>query len=143
VMIEEPTVPGGQRAAATILANDPAVTAIVAYNDLMAIGALRAVRASDRRVPDHVSVVGFDDVDLAAFVDPPLTTIAQSTAEMGRWAVEELIRRLGRPSTSAASNGESEGASGSAPAPEPAAHVVLPVRLVIRGSSGPALTPPG
>ena len=143
VVIEEPTVTGGQRAAATILSNDPAVTAIVAYNDLMAIGALRAVRASDRRVPDHVSVVGFDDVDLAAFVDPPLTTIAQSTAEMGRWAVEELIRRLGRPSTSAASNGESEGASGSAPAPEPAAHVVLPVRLVIRGSSGPALTPPG
>jgi LacI family transcriptional regulator len=132
VAIEEPTVAGGQRAAAAILAGDPAVTALVAYNDLMAIGAMRAVRAGKRRVPDDVSVVGFDDVDLAAFVDPPLTTIAQSTAEMGRWAVDQLTRRLGRPSTSAGSNGRGEDA------PEPAAHVVLPVRLVVRGSTGPA-----
>ena len=139
VVIEEPTVTGGQRAAAAILANDPAVTAIVAYNDLMAIGALRAVRATDRRVPDDVSVVGFDDVDLAAFVDPPLTTIAQSTAEMGRWAVEELIRRLGRSSIGATSDGTSSDASRA----EPAAHVVLPVRLIVRGSTGPAPTPPG
>jgi LacI family transcriptional regulator len=132
VAIEEPTVAGGQRAAAAMLAGDPAVTALVAYNDLMAIGAMRAVRASERRVPDDISVVGFDDVDLAAFVDPPLTTIAQATAEMGRWAVDELTRRLGRPATGAGSNGRGD------EAPEPAAHVILPVRLVVRGSSGPA-----
>jgi LacI family transcriptional regulator len=132
VAIEEPTVAGGQRAAAAMLAGDPAVTALVAYNDLMAIGAMRAVRASERRVPDDISVVGFDDVDLAAFVDPPLTTIAQATAEMGRWAVDELTRRLGRPATGAGSNGRGD------EAPEPAAHVILPVRLVVRGSTGPA-----
>jgi LacI family transcriptional regulator len=131
VAIEEPTVAGGQRAAAAMLAGDPAVTALVAYNDLMAIGAMRAVRASERRVPDDISVVGFDDVDLAAFVDPPLTTIAQSTAEMGRWAVDELTRRLGRPAAGAGSNGRGDD-------PEPAAHVILPVRLVVRGSTGPA-----
>jgi LacI family transcriptional regulator len=136
VAIEEPTVAGGQRAAEAILALDPAVTAIVAYNDLMAIGAMRGIRATDRRVPDDVSVVGFDDVDLAAFVDPPLTTIAQSTGEMGRWAVDQLTRRLGRPATVAPANGEPGGAI--EPEPEPAAHVVLPVRLVVRGSTGPA-----
>ncbi len=123
VAIEEPTVAGGQRAAAAILESDPTVTAIVAYNDLTAIGAMRAIRAGGRRVSDDVSVTGFDDVALAAFVDPPLTTIAQSTAEMGRWAVDQLTRRLGRPA-------ESE--------PEPTEHVVLSVRLVVRGSTGPA-----
>ena len=123
VVIEEPTVAGGQRAAAAILEADPTVTAIVAYNDLTAIGAMRAIRAGGRRVSDDVSVTGFDDVALAAFVDPPLTTIAQSTAEMGRWAVDQLTRRLARPA-------ESE--------PEPTEHVVLSVRLVVRGSTGPA-----
>jgi LacI family transcriptional regulator len=123
VAIEEPTVAGGQRAAAAILESDPTVTAIVAYNDLTAIGAMRAIRAGGRRVSDDVSVTGFDDIALAAFVDPPLTTIAQSTAEMGRWAVDQLTRRLGRPA-------ESE--------PEPTEHVVLSVRLVVRGSTGPA-----
>jgi LacI family transcriptional regulator len=137
VVIEEPTVAGGQRAAATLLAGDPAVTAIVAYNDLMAIGAMRAIRAADRRVPDDVSVVGFDDVDLAAFVDPPLTTIAQATAEMGRWAVDQLTQRLGRPTAITGSNG----GAANPPPPVPAAHVVLPVRLVIRGSTGPAPNP--
>jgi DNA-binding LacI/PurR family transcriptional regulator len=131
VVIDDPTVAGGQRAAAAILESHPDVTAIVAYNDLMAIGAMRAVRASDRRVPDDVSVVGFDDVDLAAFVDPPLTTIAQSTAEMGRWAVDQLTQRLGRP---AALHPETEPVVEA----EPTAHVVLPVRLVVRGSTGPA-----
>jgi LacI family transcriptional regulator len=136
VAIEEPTVAGGQRAAEAILALDPAVTAIVAYNDLMAIGAMRGIRATDRRVPDDVSVVGFDDVDLAAFVDPPLTTIAQSTGEMGRWAVDQLTRRLGRPATVMPANGGPGGVID--PEPEPTAHVVLPVRLVVRGSTGPA-----
>jgi len=135
VAIEEPTVAGGQRAAAAILAADPEVTAIVAYNDLMAIGAMRGVRAGGRRVPDDISVVGFDDVSLSAFVDPPLTTIAQSTADMGRWAVEQLTKRLGRPATGALSAGRDDDGSGD---DEPAPHVVLPVRLEIRGSTGPA-----
>ena len=132
VAAEDAGVAGGQRAAAEIFVRDAGVTGLVAYNDLMAIGAMRAVRAGGRRVPDDVSVTGFDDVDLAAFVDPPLTTIAQSTAEMGRWAVDQLMRTLSRPSSGADSNGGPGGA-------EPAAHVVLPVRLVVRGSTGPTL----
>jgi len=144
VAIEEPTVAGGQRAAESIFAADTTVTASVAYNDLMAIGAMRAVRAGGRHVPDDVSVVGFDDVALSAYVDPPLTTIAQETAEMGRWAVEQLTNRLAHaagagPAADASSSGD--GRDGLEEPPrheEPAPHVVLPVRLVVRGSSGPA-----
>jgi LacI family transcriptional regulator len=141
VVIEEATVEGGQRAAAAILATDPSVTAIVAYNDLTAIGAMRAIRARGQRVPQDVSVIGFDDVHLAAYVDPPLTTIAQSTAEMGRWAVDELTRRLARPvpdSEPGSGAGGGGGEARDAAEPQPAPHIVLPVRLKIRDSTGPA-----
>jgi len=134
VAAEDAGVTGGQRAAVEILATDPTVTGLVAYNDLMAIGAMRAVRAGGRRIPDDVSITGFDDVDLAAFVDPPLTTIAQSTAEMGRWAVDQLMRILGHSPADADASGRPAGPSDL----EPPAHVVLPVRLVVRGSTGPA-----
>ena len=136
VAADDAGVTGGEAAAAEIIARDPEVTGLVAYNDLMAIGAMRAIRASGRRVPDDVSVTGFDDVDLAAFVDPPLTTIAQSTAAMGRWAVDELMRTL----TPAAAGADADGGSTASPATAPPAHVVLPVRLVVRGSTGPAPT---
>ena len=67
----------------------------------MAIGAMRAVRAPGRTVPDDFSVVGFDDVAIAAYTDPPLTTIAQDIGDLGRWAVERLVERIaaatGRP----------------------------------------------
>jgi LacI family transcriptional regulator len=120
-------VAGGERAMRELLGGAPDTTGVVAYNDLTAIGAIRAVRASGRVVPDDVSVVGFDDVDLAAFVDPPLTTIAQSTGDMGRWAVARLAEAVAR--------------SGGGPADAgPTAEVILPVRLVVRGSTGP---PPG
>jgi LacI family transcriptional regulator len=116
-----PLVGGGEAAMLELLDRAPRTTAVVAYNDLMAIGAMRALRRRGRRVPDDVSVVGFDDVALSAYVDPPLTTIAQSTAEMGRWAVEQLTRAVqDRYGVTAA------------------AVVRLPVRLQARGSSGPA-----
>ena len=111
-----------------LLDRAPDVTAVLAYNDLMAIGALRAVRRRGGSVPEDVSVVGFDDVALAAYVDPPLTTLSQSTAEMGYWAVARLAERL-RPRT-----GTTDGHHGA----ESAAAVMLPVRLEVRGSTGPA-----
>jgi LacI family transcriptional regulator len=141
---------GWRRAgAAEALAADPHLTAIVAYNDLMAIGAMRAVRASGRRVPADVSVVGFDDVDLAGYVDPPLTTIAQATSEMGRWAVTRLAEELAArtaaragaeappveaTTANAAAGGERRDDS-DGPSP---AHLVLPVSLRVRESTGPA-----
>jgi LacI family transcriptional regulator len=86
-------VAGGARAADALIA--AGVTGIVAYNDLTAIGALRALRRAHIAVPKMVSVVGFDDIDLAAWTDPPLTTIRQPTEKLGRWAVERLTSTLG------------------------------------------------
>jgi LacI family transcriptional regulator len=125
-------VGGGQRAATELLERSPATTAIVTYNDLMAIGAMRAIRASGRAVPTDVSVVGFDDVDIAAYVDPPLTTIAQQTAEMGRRAVGYLTDQLRQqPRADATDGGVTR---------RPHGQTILDVHLVIRGSTGP---PPG
>jgi LacI family transcriptional regulator len=108
-------VGGGEMAAIDLLEHAARTTAIVAYNDLMAIGALRALRQHGRRVPMDVSVVGFDDVAVAEYVDPALTTISQRTEEMGRWAVERLV-----------GDDEIE--------PPP---VRLPVDLHVRDSTGP------
>ena len=97
----------GRRRCSSSSDRAPRITAVLAYNDLMAIGALRAIRRRGRSIPGDVSVVGFDDVALAAYVDPPLTTLSQSTAEMGHWAVERLAERLAavgapRPTTATA-----------------------------------------
>jgi LacI family transcriptional regulator len=112
----EALVGGGEAAADALLDRAPDTTAIVAYNDLMAIGAMRALRHRGRRVPADTSVVGFDDVALAAYVEPALTTISQRTEEMGRWAVERLIGENGVEPSS----------------------VRLPVDLQVRDSTGPA-----
>src|SRR4029453_15010374 len=79
-------VPGGERAALEVLELAPAPTAGIAYNDLMAIGALRALRQRSRRVPADASVIGFDDIAVAAYIDPPLPRIAKRTDGRGRWA---------------------------------------------------------
>jgi LacI family transcriptional regulator len=92
-------------------------TAIFAASDDLAIGALEAVRAAGRVVPDDVAIVGFDDIPLARDVTPPLTTVRIPLAEMGRRAAELAM---------AASGGEAEAVA------EP---VVLPVELVQRASA--------
>jgi LacI family transcriptional regulator len=89
-VVGEPTVAGGASAMEELLRAGGRPTGIACYNDLMAIGALRALRLAGLAVPQDVSVVGFDDIDLAAWTDPALTTVAQPTAELGRLAVERL-----------------------------------------------------
>lgn len=81
-------VDGGARAVASVPAE---VTGIVCYNDLAAIGAMRALRSAGRRVPEEVSVIGFDDIEMAAWTDPALTTIRQPVDAMARWAVARLL----------------------------------------------------
>jgi DNA-binding LacI/PurR family transcriptional regulator len=71
-----------------------AATAIVAGNDALAMGALRAIGATGRRVPDDVAVVGFDDVYLARYLNPPLTTVAQPIADMAAESVGMLVELL-------------------------------------------------
>jgi LacI family transcriptional regulator len=133
VEVGEPGVGGGDSALCRLLEAAPETTGILAYNDLMAIGALRAIRASGRTVPGEMSVVGFDDVAIAAYTDPPLTTIAQAIGELGRLAVEHLVERIA--DAGVGSGGEIASRRG-----RPMAPMILPVRLVARGSSGP---PPG
>jgi len=69
-------------------------TAIFAFNDNLAIGAVQAAQARGLRVPEDLSVVGFDDVEPATIVTPALTTVRQPLAEMGRTAVSLLVRLL-------------------------------------------------
>lgn len=69
-------------------------TALFAYNDLSAIGAIRAIRNRGLRVPEDVSVVGFDDINSAAFQNPSLTTVRQPLEAMGKTAVKILLERL-------------------------------------------------
>ena len=88
-------VEGGEAMTARMIVEAPWVTAIAGYNDLTAIGALRALRAAGRRVPEDVSVIGFDDIAAASWVVPGLTTISQQKGEMGRLAVDYLARTLG------------------------------------------------
>jgi DNA-binding LacI/PurR family transcriptional regulator len=71
-------------------------TAIFCYNDLLAIGALRALKHAGLRVPDDISLVGFDDIDMAAYVDPPLTTFAQPKHALGYRAAEMMFHLLDR-----------------------------------------------
>jgi DNA-binding LacI/PurR family transcriptional regulator len=72
-------------------------TAIVAANDLVAIGAISAVKQLGKKVPDDVSVVGFDNIQMSGLVDPPLTTISQPTYEMGKRAMEAILERVDDP----------------------------------------------
>ena len=108
----------GYDAAYAILSESSLPTAIFAANDAMAIGALCALREQGVRVPEDMAVVGFDDIPLARFVSPPLTTISVDIAELGRRAFDLFLE--------AASVREDE-----MPRPE-----VVPTRLVIRESCG-------
>lgn len=85
---------GGVAAMESLLANGADFTAVFAFNDLMAIGAINALYRHGRRAPVDVSVVGFDDILLASAVFPPLTTVAQPIREMGRQSVRLLLNRI-------------------------------------------------
>jgi len=115
------TVEGGEEATRLLLDRRPDPTAILCYNDLTAIGVVRALRERGRRVPADVSVVGYDDIPFSAWLEPALTTIAQDTSEMGRWAVERLVERI----------------AGREPEPGADGVVLLPVQLRIRASTAP------
>ena len=69
-------------------------TALVSFNDIAAIGAIRALRDANLRVPEDVSVIGFDDIQMAAYHNPRLTTIRQPLHDMGETAARILLQRL-------------------------------------------------
>lgn len=90
----EPTVAHGARAAAELLSLEPRPSAIVCFNDKVAVGTLQAARERGLRVPEDLSVAGFDDIDLAEATNPRLTTVRQPLQEMGSIAVTQLMRVL-------------------------------------------------
>jgi LacI family transcriptional regulator len=93
-----PNVAGGFQAMSALLAMPVGhrPTAVQSYNDLMALGALKAIRAHKLRVPEDISVVGFDDIAAAAHANPPLTTVEQPKAYMGSLAMRMLRELMDR-----------------------------------------------
>lgn len=91
---DSPSPEVGYAAMKTLLARGEDFTAVFAFNDISAIGAIRALEEMGLRVPADVSVLGFDDIYAAAFHNPALTTIRQPLFEMGRLAAETLLRQL-------------------------------------------------
>jgi LacI family transcriptional regulator len=108
------TEAGGHVGMRRMLALSPRPTAVFAANDLMAMGALMALRQAGLRIPHDMAVVGFDDIPAARLVTPPLTTISQFQERLGRRAAEMSLERL------------SGAASG------PARSVEMPFELVVR-----------
>src|ERR1700687_784691 len=117
---DSPSPQLGYMATKMLLASGEAFSALFAFNDISAMGAIRALREAGRHVPEDVSVVGFDDIQSAAFQNPALTTVRQPLREMGRAAAEILLKRINRPGSVLHDQ-----------------HTVEP-ELVIRETTGPA-----
>jgi DNA-binding LacI/PurR family transcriptional regulator len=96
--------------------------AVVAFNDSLALGAMHAIRAAGMRIPEDISVVGYDDIPGAALTDPPLTTVRIHTTQMGQEAARRLISQL-----------QARGHDGAPPVPT---RTILRNELVIRQSCG-------
>ncbi|USQ85339.1 LacI family transcriptional regulator [Streptomyces phaeoluteigriseus] len=91
------TEASGRRAMAGLIVRHPEVDAVFAASDAMAAGALDALRAAGRRVPEDVAVIGFDDFELAEQTSPPLTTVRQPLDEIGRTMVRLLLEEMEQP----------------------------------------------
>jgi DNA-binding LacI/PurR family transcriptional regulator len=89
------TAEGGEREMAALLRLSTHPTAVVASNDWTAIGALHAIQASGLRVPDDISLVGFDDIPLVSYTTPTLTTVRMSAADVGATGFQALFRLIG------------------------------------------------
>lgn len=112
------TIEGGYAAMHWLLDVEPSITGVVAYNDMLAIGAMNAIRTRGRRVPEDVSVVGFDDIEFAAHTNPALTTVSVPIYRLGYEAARVLINAI------------------EASEPVESKEVILPCHLVARASSG-------
>lgn len=119
VAIEESDTPGGYRAARRVLGDPARPTALICFNDRMAMGAYRAAAEHGLRIPEDVSIVSFDNQELIAEgLHPGLTTVALPHYEMGAWAVETIVGHL----------------EAAPDAPPPAVHKTMPCPLIRRAS---------
>ena len=92
-----PTLAGGYAAAKRLLTRQPQLTALFAYNDLMALGAMRACRDMNLNIPEQVSIIGFDDIHLTSIVSPSLSSIRVDKYMIGVKAMTRLLEMLARP----------------------------------------------
>jgi LacI family transcriptional regulator len=118
LMDDDPSPLPGYKAGKELLSRNQTFTALLAYNDISSIGAIRSIRETGLRVPDDISVVGFDDIREAAYHVPSITTIRQPLRQMGEMAARTIVERI---------EGRKDYPSQIAIEPE----------LVIRESSGP------
>jgi LacI family transcriptional regulator len=116
---DDPSPQLGHSVTKELLARGVPFTALIAYNDISAVGAIRAIRETGLRVPEDISVVGFDDIREAAYHLPSLTTVRQPLRKIGALAAETLIDRI-------------EGRNGHG------AGILVEPELVVRESTGPA-----
>lgn len=87
-------IDGGQQAIETLINRHPDIDGLFAGNDLMAVGAVKALTRLGKKVPEDIAVIGFDGIGLTEIVEPELTTIAQPIYEMGRLAATTLIQKI-------------------------------------------------
>jgi LacI family transcriptional regulator len=114
-----PTIEDSYQAARQLLELPSRPTALLAINDFLAVGALRAIRDLNLNVPQDVSLVGYDDVPLSKYLVPRLSTASKNGEKMGREAMRLLLARLQDPD-------------------RPRQEIRLPARLILRESTGPA-----
>lgn len=114
------TEAGGAAAMERLLDLPERPTAVFVANNLMVVGALKVIRARGLRIPEAISVIGFDDLDLGALLDPPLTVIDRPTLAQGAAAGRLMLARLDQPE-------------------RPCESLTLPVELVVRGSTAAPL----
>lgn len=97
VAMEQATLDGGYQAAHHLLEKYPETDALFTYNDLMAIGAVRACLERGYRIPEDVAIIGFDDIQFARMITPSLTTIRVDKYEIGKIALQRLLEMIENP----------------------------------------------
>lgn len=118
---DSPTSQPGYDLTQQFLRSAPPFTALLAFNDISALGAIRALREAGKRIPEDVSVIGFDDIQSAAYQNPGLTTIRQPLREMGMTAAETLVQRITAPKDSIHSR-----------------NIIVEPELIVRGTTAAA-----
>ncbi len=114
-----PTIEDGYQGTLRLLELPQIPTAVVAINDLLAIGAMRAISEAGLRIPEDISLLGYDDIPMAKYLSPSLTTVSKDIVSLGRAAVKLLLARIQQPE-------------------RPYHTERRPARLIIRESTGPA-----
>jgi len=113
------TIEDGYQAAYQLLSQSPRVTAVIAINDLLAIGALRAAADLGIHVPSQLSVVSYDDIPIANYFIPRITTVSKDPAKFGQEAMKLILARITEPD-------------------RPFRKIKMPIRFIVRETTGPA-----